>query len=123
MRSGLKELRDWLTSQGITHVAMEGTGIYWMPVYTMLEGYLDAAVVNARHVSKVPGRKTDVSDAAWLAELLRKGMLRKSFVPAEEIRAIRGASATQARLKASPSDHDRLQIAPSPRPLVQSHAR
>jgi transposase len=92
VRSGLKELRGWLESHGITHVAMEGTGVYWIPVYTMLEGHLDAAVVNARHVSKVPGRKTDVSDAAWLAELLRKGLLRKSFVPAAEIRAIRDVS-------------------------------
>jgi transposase len=90
--SGLRELREWLMADGVTHVAMEGTGVYWMAVYTMLEGSLDVAVVNARHVKKVPGRKTDVSDAAWLAELLRKGMLRKSFVPAPEIRAIREVS-------------------------------
>lgn len=98
VRSGLQELRDWLKSLGITHAAMEGTGVYWIPVYTMLEGHLDAAVVNARHVNKVPGRKTDVSDAAWLAELLRKGMLRKSFVPAAEIRAIRDVSRYRRRL-------------------------
>lgn len=89
VRCGLEELRDWLLSHGVTHVAMEGTGVYWMPVYAVLEDALDVAVVNARHVKKVPGRKTDVSDAAWLAELLRKGLLRKSFVPAREIRAIR----------------------------------
>lgn len=89
VRRGLEELRDWLSSVGVTHVAMEGTGVYWMPVYATLEGKLDIAVVNARHVKKLPGRKTDVSDAAWLAQLLRHGLLRKSFVPAAEIRAIR----------------------------------
>jgi transposase len=89
VRAGLQELRDWLTDQGVTHLAMEGTGVYWMAVYAMLEDVFDVAVVNARHVKNLPGRKTDVNDAAWLAELLRKGMLRKSFVPAKEIRAIR----------------------------------
>ena len=71
---------------------MEGTGVYWMPVYATLEEGFDVAVVNARHVKKVPGRKTDVSDAMWLAELLRKGLLRKSFVPSPEIRAVRDVS-------------------------------
>jgi len=89
VRKGLEQLRDWLEASGITHLAMEGTGVYWMPVYAVLEDLFDVAVVNARHIKKVPGRKTDVSDAAWLADLLRKGMLRKSFVPAKEIRPIR----------------------------------
>jgi transposase len=71
---------------------MEGTGVYWMALYSLLEGAFDVAVVNARHVKKVPGRKTDVSDAAWLAELLRKGMLRKSFVPSADVRAVRDVS-------------------------------
>jgi transposase len=92
VRQGLEQLRDWLEASGITHVAMEGTGVYWMPVYAVLEDYFDVAVVNARHIKKVPGRKTDVSDAAWLADLLRKGMLRKSFVPPKEIRPIRDVS-------------------------------
>jgi transposase len=92
VRLGLQELRNWLEEQGVTHVAMEGTGVYWLPVYAVLEEGFDVAVVNARHVKKVPGRKTDVSDAAWLAELLAKGLLRKSFVPAKEIRAIRDVS-------------------------------
>lgn len=89
VRRGLEELREWLGAMGITHLAMEGTGVYWMPVYAVLEDYFDVALVNARHVKKVPGRKTDVSDAAWLADLLRKGMLRKSFVPPKDIRPIR----------------------------------
>jgi transposase len=92
VHSGLAELRDWLTARRVTHVAMEGTGVYWMPVHAVLEDALDVAVVNARHVKKLPGRKTDVSDAAWLAELLCKGLLRKSFVPRKEIRAIRDVS-------------------------------
>ncbi|MFO0618507.1 MAG: IS110 family transposase [Polyangiaceae bacterium] len=89
MHSELEALRGWLLSQQITHVTMEGTGVYWIPVYTVLEGHVDLTVVNARHVKKVPGRKTDVSDAEWLASLLRHGLLRKSFVPAKEIRVIR----------------------------------
>jgi transposase len=92
VRVGLQALLDWLLGEGVTHVAMEGTGVYWMAVYAMLEGKLDVAVVNARHVKRVPGRKTDVSDAAWLAELLRKGLVRKSFVPSPDVRAIRDVS-------------------------------
>lgn len=89
VREGLEEMRDWLVAEGVTHVALEGTGVYWMPVYATLETALDVAVVNAKHVKKVPGRKTDVTDATWLADLLSKGLLRKSFVPAKEIRVIR----------------------------------
>src|SRR5437773_789765 len=89
MRSELEEFRDWLKSFEVTHVAFEGTGVYWMPVYTVLEGHFDISVVNARHVRQLPGRKTDVNDSQWLATLLRHGLLRKSFVPAKEIRALR----------------------------------
>lgn len=98
VREQLVALRDWLSSLGVTHVAMEGTGVYWMPVYGVLEGMFDLALVNARHVKKVPGRKTDVSDAAWLAELLRKGLLRKSFVPSKEIRCLRDVARYRRRL-------------------------
>lgn len=89
MRQGLEQLRDWLASLAITHVTMEGTGVYWRPVYATLEGHVDISLVNARHVKGVKGRKTDVNDAEWLASLLRHGLLRKSFVPAKDIRAIR----------------------------------
>ena len=89
MRAGLEELRDWLKSLGVTHVACEGTGVYWMPVFKALEGHVDISVVNARHVRQLPGRKTDVNDSEWLATLLRHGLLRKSFVPSKEIRALR----------------------------------
>jgi transposase len=95
MRRDLLALREWLVTAKVTHVVMEGTGIYWRPVYETLEGAgdaLDIAVVNARHVKNVPGRKSDVMDAEWLARLLRSGLLRKSFVPAPAIRALRDLS-------------------------------
>jgi transposase len=89
MRADLIALREWLLSLEVTHVVMEGTGIYWRPVYEALEGALDVALVNARHVKNVPGRKSDVMDSEWLAKLLRAGLLRKSFVPEPKIRALR----------------------------------
>lgn len=89
VRAGLEELREWLHGSGVTHVTFEGTGVYWMPVHTVLEGHFDISVVNARHVRQLPGRKTDVNDAQWLATLLRHGLLRKSFIPARDIRALR----------------------------------
>jgi transposase len=89
MHAELLELRSWLVSQGVTHVAFEGTGVYWKPVYAVLEDHLDLTLVNARHVKQLPGRKTDVNDAQWLATLLSRGLLRNSFVPAKAIRALR----------------------------------
>jgi transposase len=78
---GLLALRDWLQAHRVTHVAMEATGVYWKPVWAILEDEFDCLLVNARHVKQVPGRKTDVSDAAWLCQLLEAGLLRHSFVP------------------------------------------
>jgi transposase len=92
VRSELEDLRAWLLSLGVTALAMEGTGVYWRPVNSVLEGHVDIHVVNARHFRNVPGRKTDVTDAHWLATLLRLGLLRKSFVPSKEIRALRDLS-------------------------------
>ena len=89
MHAELLELREWLRRLGITHVAMEGTGVYWRPVYSVLEGDVDLTVANATHIKNVPGRKTDVVDAQWIATLLRFGLLRKSFVPSKDIREIR----------------------------------
>jgi transposase len=74
-------LADWLTTQGVTHVAMESTGELWKPIYNLLEGSFEVLVVNAQHIKAVPGRKTDVADAAWIADLLRHGLLRGSFIP------------------------------------------
>jgi len=86
----LLELSDWLGGLGATHVAMEATGVYWKPVYYVLEAAgFELLVVNAAHIKNVPGRKTDQNDAAWLAQLLEHGLLRASFVPPPEIRELR----------------------------------
>lgn len=82
-------LLDWLLAWGVTHVAMESTGEYWKPVYNLLEGNVEVLLVNAQHVKHVPGRKTDVKDAEWLAELLVHGLLTASFIPAKPQRNLR----------------------------------
>jgi transposase len=90
MIADLLALRDWLDEWGVTHVAMESTGVYWRPVYNVLEDeQRTLLLVNAQHVKNVPGRKTDLKDAEWLADLLRHGLLRPSFVPPQPIRALR----------------------------------
>ena len=94
----LLRLADWLTAAGCTHVAMESTGIYWRPVYNILEGQCDLAVVNAQHVKMVPGRKTDVRDSEWLAQLLELGLLRGSFVPPAAQRELRDVVRYRKRL-------------------------
>jgi transposase len=86
---GLLALRDWLSAHGVTVVAMEATGVFWKPVWAILEDEFELLLVNARHVKQVPGRKTDVSDAAWLCQLLEAGLLRASFVPPKPIRTLR----------------------------------
>ena len=85
----LLALTDWLKEQGVTHVAMESTGVYWKPVYNLLEEEFQVMVVNAAHIKAVPGRKTDVKDAQWIAELLQHGLLRPSFIPARPQRELR----------------------------------
>ncbi|HZR16511.1 MAG TPA: IS110 family transposase [Verrucomicrobiae bacterium] len=85
----LLALGDWLKSQGVTVAAMESTGVYWKPIYNLLEGQLELLVVNAQHIKAVPGRKTDVADAAWIADLLRHGLLRGSFIPPQPQRELR----------------------------------
>lgn len=88
--AALLELADWLTEAGCTHAALESTGVYWRPVFNLLEGVVpNLLLVNAQHVKHVPGRKTDVKDAAWLAELLQHGLLRPSFVPGSDQRDLR----------------------------------
>lgn len=89
MTKDLLALSDWLVGEGCTHVAMESTGVYWKPVYNILEGQLELLVVNAQHLKAVPGRKTDVRDAEWIAELLAHGLLRGSFVPPVSVRELR----------------------------------
>jgi transposase len=86
---GLLGLADWLRGFGVTHVAMEATGVYWQPVWHILEDDFELMLVNARHVKNVPGRKTDVSDAQWLCQLMEAGLLRASFVPPKPQRRLR----------------------------------
>lgn len=87
--ANLLALRDWLEAQGVTHVAMESTGVYWRPVYYVLEEGFTCLLVNAAHLKHVPGRKTDVRDCAWIAQVLEHGLLRGSFVPPAPIRELR----------------------------------
>jgi len=89
MTVDLVRMRDWLRAEGCTHVGMESTGIYWMPVYTMLEGHFELVVGNAMHIKQVPGRKTDVKDSEWIADLIRHGLIRRSFVPPKPLRDLR----------------------------------
>jgi transposase len=85
----LVSLRDWLQAAGCTHVGMESTGVYWKPVYAVLEGSFELIVGNARHIKNVPGRKTDVKDSEWIADLVRHGLIRKSLVVAKPLRELR----------------------------------
>jgi transposase len=94
----LLELVDWLTERGCTHVAMESTGEYWKPVYNLLEGQVEILLVNAGHIKAVPGRKTDVGDAEWIADLLRHGLLRGSFVPPRPQRELRDLTRQRSNL-------------------------
>jgi transposase len=85
----LLSLRDWLKAHGVTRVAMESTGVYWKPVYYLLEDEFECWLLNARHLRNVPGRKTDVADAAWICQLLEHGLVRPSFVPPKPVRELR----------------------------------
>jgi len=89
MTGDLLALSDWLLAAGCTHVALESTGVYWKPIWNLLEGAFQLLLVNAQHIKAVPGRKTDVRDSEWLAELLRHGLVRGSFVPEREQREVR----------------------------------
>jgi transposase len=87
--SSLTSLRDWCKQAGVTHIAMESTGIYWKPVFNILEEDFEILLVNARHVKNVPGHKTDKKDSAWLSKLLLSGLLKASFIPPQDIRELR----------------------------------
>lgn len=98
MTADLLELRGWLAEAKVTHVAMESTGVYWQPVFNLLEGHLETWVVNAQHIKKVPGRKTDMKDADWIAQLLQCGLLKPSFVPDRQQRELRDLTRQQTKL-------------------------
>lgn len=89
MTADILALSDWLTGAGCTHVAMESTGVYWEPIWNLLEGRFTLLLVNPRHMKAVPGRKTDVTDAEWIASLLRHGLLTGSYVPERAQRELR----------------------------------
>jgi transposase len=95
---GLLELADWLAAAGCTHVAMEATGVYWKPVWHILEGQFSLILANALHIRHVPGRKSDMSDAAWIADLLAHGLIRSSFVPPAPIQDMRELTRTRKQL-------------------------
>jgi transposase len=94
----LLKLLDWLHALGCTHVAREGTGVYWKPVYNLFEGQIEVLVVNAQHIKAVPGRKTDTKDAEWIADLLRHGLLTASFIPSAPQRELRDLTRYRVRL-------------------------
>jgi transposase len=95
---GLIELADWLEQAGCTHVAMEATGVYWKPVWHMLEGRFQQILANAAHIKGVPGRKSDMNDATWIADLLAHGLIRASFVPPQPILELRDLTRTRKQL-------------------------
>src|ERR1700730_1325718 len=104
--SGLLAMSDWLSQNGCTHVAMEATGVYWKPVWHILsDGEMELILVNAAHVKNVPGRKTDVNDAMWLAELLAHGLIRASFVPDTQTQEMRSLLRTRKQLVREQSSH------------------
>lgn len=103
--SGLLALADWLSAHGCTHVAMEATGVYWKPVWHILDGQFELVLANAQHIRNVPGRKTDVNDATWIAELLAHGLIRSSFVPPQPIQELRDLTRTRKQLVREISQH------------------
>jgi transposase len=95
----LLELADWLAEGGVTQVAMESTGVYWQPIYHILEERFEIFLVNAQAVKRMPGRKTDLKDAEWLATLLQHGLLQASFIPPKEQRELRDLTRYRTSLK------------------------
>jgi len=98
MTADLIALADWLDAEGVGHVAMESTGVYWKPVFHLLEGRFEVLLVNAHHIKQVPGRKTDVKDAEWIAQLLQHGLLKASFLPPPPIRELRDLTRGRTQL-------------------------
>jgi len=103
--SGLQSLDEWLSSHACTHVAMEATGVYWKPVWHILEADFELVLANAQHIRNVPGRKTDVNDATWIADLLAHGLIRSSFVPPAPIQELRDLTRTRKQLVREISQH------------------
>jgi transposase len=102
---GLMELAQWLEDAGCTHVAMEATGVYWKPVWHVLEEQFELLLANAQHVKNVPGRKSDVNDATWLADLLAHGLIRGSFVPPAPMQSVRNLTRTRKQFVRETTQH------------------
>ena len=101
----LLKLSDWLSKHEVTHVAMEATGVYWKPVWHVLDGTFELVLANAMHIKNVPGRKTDVNDATWIADLLAHGLIRSSFVPPTAIQDMRTLMRTRKQLVRERAQH------------------
>ena len=114
----LLSLNDWLSAHRVSHVAMEATGVYWKPVFYVLEQGFTLLLVNPADVKRMPGRKTDVSDAVWLAQLLESGLLRPSFIPPRAIRELRNLVRYHSELKLSNVMSNILGVSPADSPTV-----
>lgn len=110
MTGELLQLKEWLKGLGVTHVAMESTGVYWKPIFNILEEGFKVILVNARHIKNVPGRKTDVKDCEWICKLLRCGLVKGSFIPEKDIRELRDLTRYRKKLvQAISSEKNRIQ--------------
>ena len=110
MTQDLLACRDWLISEGCTHAVVESTGVYWKPLFNVLEETIEVVLANARHIKNVPGRKTDVKDCEWLAQLLRHGLVKGSFIPPKPIRQLRDLTRYRQKLvQQRSSELNRLQ--------------
>jgi transposase len=110
MTQDLLACRDWLISEGCTHAVVESTGVYWKPLFNVLEDAIEVVLANARHIKNVPGRKTDVKDCEWLAQLLRHGLVKGSFIPPKPIRQLRDLTRYRQKLvQQRSSELNRLQ--------------
>jgi transposase len=96
--NALLEMADWLADEQVTHAAMESTGVYWKPIWNLIEGLFELTLVNAEHIKQVPGRKTDVKDSEWIAQLLQHGLLKPSFVPEKPVRQLRDLTRQRVQL-------------------------
>ena len=107
---GLLQLADWLAAKGVTHAALEATGVYWKPVWHVLESEVSLTLAHAQHIRNIPGRKSDKNDATWIADLLAMGLIRGSFVPPAAIQELRDLTRTRKQLVREVARHtQRLQ--------------
>ena len=110
LTSDLRELKNWLKEYKVTAVAMESTGIYWKPIFNILEDGVEVLLANAQHIKNVPGRKTDIKDCQWIAQLFRNGLIPGSFIPPRDIRELRDLTRTRRKLvEEMSSENNRVQ--------------